>query len=230
MSPRPTIGNSRRKMRSGWREGADYEVGLARRRYEAVDPDHRLVAASLERDWKEKLEESERLRKQYDERAGRPPIRITAADRRRLHELARDVPRLWHAKSTKSSDRKKIVRILVRDVWLMHEDEPGRTRIRIHWQTGAVTEGTVEHPLPPGLQFKTADEVVERLEELYRQSQNCQEIAEQLNREGKKAGRGNAFTALRVRSLVYAHNLHRVQGQQQGSADAGSGHRKESDS
>jgi len=214
-------------------ERADYEVGLARRRYEAVDPDNRLVAANLERDWEEKLEESERLRNEYDERAGRPPIRITASDRRRLQELAQDVPRLWHAKSTKSSDRKKIVRILVRDVWLMQEDEPRRTRIQIHWQTGAVTEGTVERPLPPGLKFKTADEVVERLEELYRQSQNCREIAEQLNQEGKKTGRGNAFTALRVRSLVYAHNFHRVQGQPQGSAgsaDAGSGHRKESDS
>ena len=34
---------------------ATYEAHLARRRYEAVDPDNRLVAASLERGWEEKL-------------------------------------------------------------------------------------------------------------------------------------------------------------------------------
>ena len=32
-------------------EQAEYEVGLARRRYEAVDPGNRLVAVNLERDW-----------------------------------------------------------------------------------------------------------------------------------------------------------------------------------
>src|SRR6266704_3286777 len=46
-------------------ERAQYEADLARRRYKAVDPDNRLVARSLERDWNEKLTEVERLQREH---------------------------------------------------------------------------------------------------------------------------------------------------------------------
>jgi hypothetical protein len=36
-------------------EQARYEVGRARRQYDAVDPDNRLVAAELEKRWNERL-------------------------------------------------------------------------------------------------------------------------------------------------------------------------------
>jgi hypothetical protein len=44
-------------------EQAEYEAGLARRRYEAVDPDNRLVAGNLERDWEESCARSKRSRR-----------------------------------------------------------------------------------------------------------------------------------------------------------------------
>jgi hypothetical protein len=94
-------------------EQAEYEAGLARRRYEAVDPDNRLVAGNLERDWEEKLREVEALKKEFAERTGQAPLRIDDAERSRLHELATDLPRLWRARTTKWSDRKRIVRLLV---------------------------------------------------------------------------------------------------------------------
>src|ERR1700739_2903142 len=47
------------------RERAQYEADLARRRYKAVDPDNRLVARSLEREWNEKLAEVERVEREY---------------------------------------------------------------------------------------------------------------------------------------------------------------------
>lgn len=36
---------------------ARYEAGLARRQYDAVDPDNRLVASELERRWNDRLVE-----------------------------------------------------------------------------------------------------------------------------------------------------------------------------
>src|SRR5258707_5297349 len=51
-------------------ERARYEVELARRRYVAVDPENRLVARSLERDWNEKLTARDRLERGY---ATHPP-------------------------------------------------------------------------------------------------------------------------------------------------------------
>jgi DNA invertase Pin-like site-specific DNA recombinase len=181
---------------------ADYEAGLARRRYEAVDPENRLVAGNLERDWEEKLRELERLNKEYVERTSKPPIQIAARDRELLHELARDLPRLWHAETTKSSDRKRVVRILVREVWLSQEDEPRQTRVCIHWQTGAVTEARVERPLPIGLRFTTPPKIVERILELHARHEHPKRIAQTLDGEGLRTAQGKRFTAARVQALL----------------------------
>ena len=43
---------------------ARYEAGLARRQYDAVDPDNRLVASELERRWNDRLVEVHRLEEQ----------------------------------------------------------------------------------------------------------------------------------------------------------------------
>ena len=191
-------------LRRQWRhriEQAEYEAGLARRRYEAVDPDNRLVAGNLERDWEEKLREVEVLNKEYAERACQPPLRIDEAERSRLHELATDLPRLWCARTTKSSDRKRVARILIREVWLTQNDEPRLTRVQIHWQTGAVTEAQVERPLPIGLRFRTPANVVDRIRQLAR-SKRAGEIAAELASEGLKTAQGKPFTAARVNALL----------------------------
>ena len=45
---------------------ARYEIDLAQRRYRAVDPDNRLVAATLEKQWEEALHNERQLRDDYD--------------------------------------------------------------------------------------------------------------------------------------------------------------------
>jgi DNA invertase Pin-like site-specific DNA recombinase len=190
-------------------EQGEYEAQLARRRYEAVDPDNRLVAGNLERDWEERLREVERLRQEYAQRAMQPPIWIRPADREKVRELARDIPRLWRLKSTKQSDRKKIVRLLVQDIWLAQEDDPRRIRIQVHWNTGAVTEGTVARPLPLSHDPRTPADVVERIRHLYAAGQSYEEIAEQLNREGLRTARNMTFTARRVDYLIRSRKMNK---------------------
>ena len=180
---------------------AEYEAGLARRRYEAVDPENRLVTGNLERDWEEKLREVEALQKEYAERMSQPPLRIDGEERSRLHELSRDLPRLWHARTTKSSDRKRVVRILVQEVWLTQQDEPRLTSVQIHWQTGAVTQGEVARPLPIGLRFRTPASLVQRIREMER-TKRPREIAAVLTSEELKTAQGKPFTAPRVRALL----------------------------
>jgi len=180
---------------------------LARRRYEKVDPDHRLVTANLEREWEEKLRDLEALRKEYAERAQKPPMRITEADRARLRELSRDLPRLWRAKTTKQEDRKKVVRLLIRDVWLVKERNTRTVQIRIHWRTGAITEGQVNTRPPEASVFTTPQAAIERIRQLLAGSDDYNGIAAKLNEEGYRTGRGNEFTAPRVRFLVRRRKL-----------------------
>ncbi len=141
-------------LRRQWRHRiarAEYEAGLARRRYEAVDPDNRLVAGNLERDWEEKLREVEALNTEYAERTRQPPLRIDDADRVGFTSSRKICP--GGGVPGPPSGRTASVRLLVREVWLTQHDEPRLTRVQIHWQTGAVSEGQVDRPLPIGLRF-----------------------------------------------------------------------------
>ncbi len=183
-------------LRQQWQhriEQAEYEVSLARRRYEAVDPDNRLVARNLEREWEEKLREVEALKKEYEERAKSRPMHISEEDRRRVHELVQDLPRLWHAKSTKESDRKKVVRLLIREVWLRREHKNGPLRLKIHWQTGAVTAGEIAAAESIAGRNKLSEAIIERVRELSKEPKSSREIAEQLNAEGYRTSTGTLF-------------------------------------
>lgn len=73
-------------------EQAEYEAQLARRRYEAVDPDNRLVAGNLERDWEERLREVDKLRKEYGERSTKPSQRRVLGARRPRPEFRNVLP------------------------------------------------------------------------------------------------------------------------------------------
>jgi hypothetical protein len=188
----------------------EYEAELACRRYKAVDPANRLVASNLEKDWEEKLGQVEEAKKDYAERSTKGPMRITAEDRERVHALAKDIPRLWRSKTTKQSDRKRIVRILIREVWLDAVVEPRSTKVKILWKTGAVTEAVIDRPWPVGVAGKTPEEVVEAVRELETKGLTCQKIAEQLNKRGLRPRLGEPrYTRQQVRYLLKSRKLGR---------------------
>src|SRR5438445_9547252 len=81
-------------------ERVQYEADLARRRYKAVDPDNRLVARSLEREWNEKLAEVEQLQREYAIVPKPTALVLTPGERQRILMLAQNVPAVWHAPTT----------------------------------------------------------------------------------------------------------------------------------
>ena len=96
-------------------EQARYEAARARRQYDAVEPENRMVVGELERRWNERLMEVARLEAEIQAtRAIRPESTISEAERIELAALAEDLPRTW-----KSSCR------VGRDT---QTDTPGRAR------------------------------------------------------------------------------------------------------
>ncbi len=71
---------------------AQYEAARARRQYDAVDPDNRLVAGELERRWNEKLVQVRDLEMQLDDlnQAKQVPT-LGAEDRAKLMTLGKDL-------------------------------------------------------------------------------------------------------------------------------------------
>ena len=122
------------------RERARYEAERARLQYDAVEPENRLVARSLERGWEEKLRRVEQFEQDYRRWRDEQPVSPSEADRAKILALATDLPQLWRATTMTTAERKQIVRLLVKEVVLDQRRERGQVWVRIVWQTGAVTE------------------------------------------------------------------------------------------
>src|SRR5262249_47324440 len=102
-----------------WRqrlERARFEAERARRQYDAVEPENRLVARTLEAAWEQKLAALRELSDRH-ERFLRSQPRIPDADEvERIRRLAADLPALWAAPSTTDADRKEILRQVIEEV------------------------------------------------------------------------------------------------------------------
>jgi hypothetical protein len=106
----------RDRLHAQWRqkiERAAYEAGRARRQYDAVDPENRLVCRELERQWEAKLTEQRQVEEAYQRFQHEQPRRLSGRDRERIRALATDLPALWQAASTTAGDRRALVRQLI---------------------------------------------------------------------------------------------------------------------
>ena len=65
-----------------------------------------------------------------------PGITISPEQRERIHALSKDLPRLFRARTTKVSQKKEIVRLLIEDVTLTNQDELWGIDVAIRWRTG----------------------------------------------------------------------------------------------
>src|SRR6266851_481067 len=97
-------------------ERAEYETALAERRYQEVDPSNRLVASTLERRWNDALVQLQDLKKQAGEFQLQEARVATAEQKEKVLALARDLPRLWRAPTTQAKDRKRMLRLLIKDI------------------------------------------------------------------------------------------------------------------
>jgi hypothetical protein len=165
-------------------ERAEYEVALAERRYQEVDPSNRLVAGTLERRWNEALLHLEDLKKQAAE-FQRQEARVTTPEQKaKVLALAKDFPRLWHAPTTHAKDRKRMLRLLIKNVTVEKLAQQRQLSVHIRWHGGASTDLSVQLPPKAADQVRYPSAIVNRVRELAQNLLDAQ-IADQLNREGQ---------------------------------------------
>jgi hypothetical protein len=179
-------------------EQARFEAARAYRQYDASDPENRLVTAELERRWNERLVVVRTLEEEIGRLAtDRKPV-LTSSDRDRLLLLGEDLARAWNNSDVTNETRKKIVRLLIKEIVV---DTSGNTvDLIIHWQGGDHTRLSVKKNRAGQTRWSTADDVIELIEALARQMPD-QSIAAVLNRSQKQTGRGNTWTRMRVCSV-----------------------------
>jgi uncharacterized protein YndB with AHSA1/START domain len=196
-----------------WRvriEKAGYESRRAERRYKAVDPDNRVVARTLEREWEERLRELEQVERDYERAKSEARVHLTERDRARIREMAGDLKALWNAPTTQQSDRKSMLGLVMEAIVLHPVDVPRRsTRIRVQWKAGAIDDLQVPRPSAAEHQ-KPEPETLARLGQLASEGKHDADIAQQLNTEGHRRGNGQSWTLQTVSRARRAALIERV--------------------
>ena len=198
----------RRQRHRQWQqrlERATYEADLARRRYEAVDPHHRLVARTLERDWEAALAAKQALEGEHHRALAREPDRLTPAEQAAVRRLAEDIPALWRAPSTTARDRQTIARTMLDRVVVLVHGATEHAAIECHWAGGVITRHRLIRPVRRFEQLENFDRLLARVVDLRAAGDTAARIADRLNGEGWRPPKQSAFNAPMIRRLLQRH-------------------------
>ncbi len=169
---------------------ARFETAHARRQYDAVDPDNRLVASELERRWNDRLVDQRRLEDELEalDKNGEPVL--GDEEREELMRLGADLRVAWSHPNATTVTRKKIVRAVLHEIVV--RVEANRVEMVVHWQGGDHTRLSVKKNKAGKHRWCVEEDTEVLIRELARMMPD-RSIASLLNRSGKKTGRGNGW-------------------------------------
>jgi excisionase family DNA binding protein len=181
-----------------------YEVARARRQYDAVDPENRLVAGELERRWNERMVQLQELESQLENFSTQRMPKLSAEERAGLLELGRDLAMAWNSAGVSIETRKQIIRLLIKEIIVDIVEDA--LSLVIHWQGGDHTRLMVKKNKIGRTRWTVDADVVDLVRALARQMPD-QTIAAILNRSGKLTGHGATWTRVHVCGLRKTHGI-----------------------
>lgn len=185
-------------------ERARYDVERARRQYDAVEPENRLVVRTLEQRWEAALAEELRVKAEQDRFLAEQPMPLSFGERAAIERLATDIPALWSAPTTTAADRQSIARLMLERVIVMVQGDSEQVLVDCHWAGGMRTQHELRRPVQRLTQLHDHAALLERLRELHANGQKAPAITGILNAEGWRPPKRRAtYTAAMVRELLH---------------------------
>jgi DNA invertase Pin-like site-specific DNA recombinase len=175
-----------------WRqrlERADYACDRARRQYQLAEPENRLVARQLERDWEAALAERAHLGEEHQRYQRARPARLTPAELAAIRALAGDIPALWATPTTTVADRKRLIRAVIESVQVTAEGATERVHVTMTWAGGQQTHADLSRPVARIDQLSYYPVLTERIRALVSEGLDNTAIAGQLAAEGFRTPR-----------------------------------------
>lgn len=182
-------------------ERARHEAARAYRQYDAVEPEDRLVARTLERKWEEALRAQRALEEDYARFERDRPRGLTEAERGEIARLAGDLPTLWRSPETGVAEKRRIIRSLLERVVARAEGSSPEVTVHLHRTLGTVTEHRLRRPVGSWSRLAAAVELRRLLEAWRAAGRSSRRMAEGLNAAGYRTPHGKPFTAESVRQL-----------------------------
>jgi DNA invertase Pin-like site-specific DNA recombinase len=180
-------------------EAARYEAQRARKQFDAVDPENRLVADELELRWDQALQRVRQLEERLDETSA-VAVNDKPATLEEFQDLAADLESIWHGAHIDAHLQKRIVRTLIHEVIADVDSEANEVVLVIHWRGGVHTELRLARRRHGACSVATSKDIVAAVRSLARVCDDTS-IAGILNRNGLRTGRNNRWTRARVTAL-----------------------------
>jgi hypothetical protein len=194
-----------------------YQADLARRRYEKVDPENRLVAGELERRWEEALralgDAERRFEQEREERGKVIPLHLPNALKDAFESLGQSLPELWGTNTLTRSQRKALLRCLIDKVVLRRKENREQVSTRVVWRGGAVTEEDVSVPVGSLRDMGNYDQLEEQILTLESEGKSDGDIAAILTEAGFRSPQKDRLLRSTVQAIRLRHGrIHRFWG------------------
>jgi len=181
------IEQAQQRLHDNWRqrlERSQFSADRARRQYDLVEPDNRLVARELEQQWNTALQEAETLKQEYARFLQTHVTELSNDQRAMIQSLAGNVPALWQLPTTTNSDRQRIVRILVERVDVVIEGATEQVDVALQWSGGFTSHHGHRRAVRRYGQTADYERLKTRIVALVTAGNSYTEIASVLNKEG----------------------------------------------
>jgi excisionase family DNA binding protein len=182
---------------------ARYEASLAERRYAACDPDHRLIAATLEKSWEAALRRVQDCELRLDTAAASH----AAAPKPDFAGIAGDLEAAWKTPSVTMRTRQQLLRTLVHEITADLDEEAREIVLTIHWKGGQHSQLRLRKPRAGEHDCSTPDDALAVIRSMATRWSD-EDIAATLNRMRLPTGQGKTWTAHRVGSIRRVRGIH----------------------
>ena len=202
-------------------ERARQDTARAYRQYDAVEPENRLVARTLERQWEEALLAQRALEEDYARFQRDATARLDGGRACRDRDVGA-------ATCRRSGDRRRpgwprsveIIRLLLERVVVWAPASSQEVTVHLHWSLGTVTEHRMTRPVRSWDQLASTAAVRQLVEAWQAAGWPSRRMAAELNAAGYQTPKGKPFTAESVRQLLARGVPGRTAGQPRQAAAA----------
>lgn len=186
-------------------ERARYEASRARRQFDAVEPENRLVASELEVRWNSALARVAEIEARLAA-VGQPAEPLGNEQEKELMALGEDLTALWNHPEAPAPLKKRILRTVLTEIVVDSDVDPSAHRLHLHWAGGVHTQLRVERN-KTGQHRHSADRTVINLVSELAKVCPDKTIAAILNRLGYKTGHEKTWNASRVAGIRWYHEI-----------------------
>jgi excisionase family DNA binding protein len=187
-------------------ENARYAADRAQRQYDLVEPENRVVARSLEREWNRRLTEVQELEAAIaGYRHERPPV-LSDFEREKLRDLGLDLRAVWESPTTEDVERKQLLRAAIEEISVSVDRATREARVMMLWQGGKKDAFQVQLPRRGEHPRTDPATLIDDVRKMASTMSDAQ-IASTLCRRGVLTSTGLRFNDARVRSLRVRHEI-----------------------